>query len=245
MLLVITDIGLGLHQAIQRIQPEHRVLDVGGAMRPLRRADVILDFMPYTEQPRFGYHGDGPICYTPADWYVRDICDKTPWPFKDKSFDFVLCRHTLEDIRDPIYVCQEMVRVGKAGYIETPHRDQETTTGIDAYPGNLGYAGYCHHRWLVTLSNDQLVFTHKSPFLHAEAGLRKWSYKQTHLSFFWVEEFDAREKILLSYEDIIADQRQWLLSDQGEKRPLKRPPMRAIRHSLADSLIMIRQLVIG
>ena len=47
------------------------------------------------------------------------------WPFPDKTFDFVVCSHLLEDVRDPITVCRELCRVGKAGYIETPSRIRE------------------------------------------------------------------------------------------------------------------------
>ena len=43
-----------------------------------------------------------------------------PWPFADDFFDFAVCTFTLEDVRDPIRVCEEMSRVAKAGYVEVP-----------------------------------------------------------------------------------------------------------------------------
>ena len=41
-------------------------------------------------------------------------------PFKSKSFDFVIASHVLEHSARPELFLNEIVRVGKAGYIETP-----------------------------------------------------------------------------------------------------------------------------
>jgi ubiquinone/menaquinone biosynthesis C-methylase UbiE len=62
-------------------------------------------------------------------------------PFEDKSVDFLICSHTLEDLRDPIRVCREINRVAKAGYIEVPSRAMETIFGLE----HRGYPGYYHH----------------------------------------------------------------------------------------------------
>jgi len=45
-----------------------------------------------------------------------------------KEVDFVSCSHVLEDLRDPIRVCEEIVRVGKRGYIEVPSKTAELGT---------------------------------------------------------------------------------------------------------------------
>gem|GEM_PF-6800036 len=37
-------------------------------------------------------------------------------------FDFVVCSHTLEDVRNPGRGCEEILRVGKAGYLGHLHR---------------------------------------------------------------------------------------------------------------------------
>ncbi len=60
---------------------------------------------------------------------MRDICDHEPYPFGDQEFDFVICSQTLEDVRDPIWVCSEINRIGKAGYIEVPSRLEEQSWG--------------------------------------------------------------------------------------------------------------------
>ena len=66
--------------------------------------------------------------------HILDI-NAEPLPFPDGSFDFIYCRHTLEDIYDPMWVCREMGRVGRAGYIETPSRvENDTLMFIPKYP---------------------------------------------------------------------------------------------------------------
>jgi hypothetical protein len=43
----------------------------------------------------------------------------------------VICSHTLEDIRDPLWVCSEMIRIGKAGYIELPRGLQKPVEAMN------------------------------------------------------------------------------------------------------------------
>jgi hypothetical protein len=64
--------------------------------------------------------GGGREWFGRGTWIQRDICDREPFLFKDKEIDFVVCSQTLEDVRDPLWVCSEMIRVAKAGYIEVP-----------------------------------------------------------------------------------------------------------------------------
>ena len=67
-----------------------------------------------------------------------------PVPVRRRSVDFITCSHTLEDIRDPIWVCREMHTDRAAGYIETPSRLEEQTAGVQG-----PWVGWGHHRWLV------------------------------------------------------------------------------------------------
>src|SRR5262249_54127295 len=53
-----------------------------------------------------------------------DVCG-TRWPFPDKYFDYSVCSHLLEDVRDPVAVLRELSRVARAGYIEAPSRARE------------------------------------------------------------------------------------------------------------------------
>ena len=103
-----------------------RVLDVGGWGKTLARADAVVDLMPYETRGLYGHDGDGPERFDAGSWHQLDICDATkPWPFADGEFDFAVCSHTLEDVRDPLRVCDELKRVARAGYIEVPSRLEE------------------------------------------------------------------------------------------------------------------------
>jgi len=104
------------------------VLDVGAGPFPFPKATHLIDTIA------------GP------NVYKVDI-DHEPLPFPDKFFDFVHCRHTVEDIQNPLFVFQELARVAKRGYIETPSPLVEITKGVDG--GSPQYRGYIHHRYIV------------------------------------------------------------------------------------------------
>ena len=139
------------------------VLDVGAWASPFNRAQWILDAEPFETRGYYATFG-GPASqggarewFSKATWVQRDICASEPWPFADKQFDFVICSHTLEDIRDPLRVCSELTRVGKAGYIEVPSRAFESTRGVE----RPNTAGLSHHRWLIDIDGDEIRFLQK------------------------------------------------------------------------------------
>jgi SAM-dependent methyltransferase len=88
------------------------VLDVGAGGCPYPRSDVLLE----------RYVNSDHRCGAPM---ITDrptvFADALRMPFKDKAFDFVVASHILEHIKDPEDFLRELMRVGKAGYIETPN----------------------------------------------------------------------------------------------------------------------------
>ncbi len=150
------------------IPEDAKVIDIGGAAAPFPRADYVIDAAPFQE---LGSGSDGNINqilqvqprYSADRWIQADLCAREPWPIEDKAFDFALCSHVLEDVRDPIWMCSEIQRVAKAGYIETPSRVVEQSKGVE----NPRHAGYYHHRWLISRVEDGLEFRHKPHVLHS------------------------------------------------------------------------------
>ena len=179
------------------------VLDVGGAAAPFSRADYIIDIVPFEEVSWQQKRGDGKPRVTRETYVEHDICARKPWPFDDKQFDYVFCSHVLEDIRDPIWVCSELIRVSKAGYIEVPSRLYETTFNLEA----KGLAGACHHRWLVDIYEKKLRFTFKHFYIHYSfINQNKQRLNQQHddmlLRVKWQDSFEYYENWLLSGKDI-------------------------------------------
>lgn len=88
------------------------VLDVGSGGNPFPRSDILLDRMSGDEH-RLGESMliDRPTVFANAN----------RMPFKDNAFDFVIASHILEHISEPELFLNELQRVGKAGYIETPN----------------------------------------------------------------------------------------------------------------------------
>jgi len=84
-------------------------------------------------------------------------------PYQDKSVDFIYCRNTLEDIYNPVWVCQEMSRVAKAGFIETPSPIAECCRGVDGSAPH--WRGYHHHRYVIWVDETRLTFIPKYPII--------------------------------------------------------------------------------
>ncbi len=155
---------------LMRLKPDDLVLDVGGWACPFNRAQWILDAQPYGTRGFYRTFGGMPSqggsreWFSERTWVQRDICEKAPWPFDDKQFDVVICSHTLEDLRDPLYVCSEMIRVGKSGYVEVPSRAFESCLGVE----RSGQAGLAHHRWLIEIDGNSVTFLQKLHMIHAD-----------------------------------------------------------------------------
>jgi SAM-dependent methyltransferase len=99
------------------------VLDVGSGSNPHPAADVLLE--RYLD---------------PAHRYSPMVIDRPTvlanackMPFRDKAFDYSLAFHVLEHLSDPAAFLNELQRVSKAGYIETPNALFERITPYDVH----------------------------------------------------------------------------------------------------------------
>lgn len=156
-------LAANMKRVLERISPGDWVLDVGGWWKPFNRADEVVDMLPYESRGGGGSIGPGPELFTNATWHHADICEGLPFP--DKTFDFVYCGQTLEDVRDPIAVCKELTRVAKAGYIEVPSLWIECCYDVDALSNSDRYPGYEKHRWMIYPEQGELLFIPKLSWL--------------------------------------------------------------------------------
>lgn len=178
-----------IQEVLKHIKETDVVLDIGGWANPWERANYIIDAMPYETRGKHGQLGV-PERFTKDTWVQWNICDKKPWPFKDKQFDFVICSHVLEDIRDPLWVCSEMMRISKRGYIETPSREAELLYGVQSYE----YTGFQHHRWFVEKEGNGLYFTQKTPVAHEKQRGFYLIHTDAIMRFFWNDSFVFEER---------------------------------------------------
>jgi len=192
---------LSKNEIIKSIKDNDLVIDVGGAISPCARADYIIDILPYEKMSKEQIWGLSNPRFSKEKWITRDICDKNPWPFADKYFDFSICSHVLEDIRDPIWVCSELIRISKAGLIEIPSRLYETSYRVEGKK----LAGASHHRWIIDLENKILRFTFKTSWVHLSwvANKKAPQGENRVLRLLWKDNFKYKENILNSGLDTI------------------------------------------
>lgn len=124
-------------------------------------------------------------------------------PFKDKSFDFIIASHVLEHSRNPSTFLAELMRVGKAGYIEVP----------DAFMERIN--PYLDHRLEITVRKGRLMIKKKSswcvdPELHdlyhachanrviSEITIPKYPF-EFHVRYYWSERIEY--EVVNEHED--------------------------------------------
>ncbi|MDB5007614.1 MAG: hypothetical protein JWP45_2007 [Mucilaginibacter sp.] len=124
------------------IKKKYNILEVGGGNHPDKRAHVVVD--KYVED---NTHRSGDLKVLKNQQFLQ--ADGEHLPFKDKEFDYVICRHVLEHVDDPIQFVKEQARVAKMGYMETP-----SLLGEYLAPKQS-------HRWLIQDIDNKLVLYDK------------------------------------------------------------------------------------
>jgi hypothetical protein len=225
-----------VERLMRQIGEDDLVLDVGGWIQPFTRADWVIDVMPHETRGRHGMQGDPPERFTPETWIQRDICHHEPWPFEDDQFDFVVCGHTLEDVRDPIWVCHELNRVARAGYIEVPSRLEEHTYGFQG-----PWVGWGHHRWLVDIADNRIDFVLKHHVIHGREAnyfpsrfFETLTEEQKAETFWWEGSFEYGERIMLSGEELDPYLADFVASHRRPHRTRDR--MSHLLHRVADRI---------
>jgi len=164
---------------LERRQIRSRILDVGCGATPFPPATHLVD---YTSVER------------PGKMTFRLDLDFDRFPQSDGWFDFVYCRHTLEDIMNPLHAFQELTRLSSRGYIETPSPLVEILKGVDgsAHDGTPApHRGYNHHRYIVwsELDTNTLHFLPKYGLVEyldiAETERQYAHYLANHYPLYW------------------------------------------------------------
>lgn len=115
------------------IKPKDKVLEIGPGSVPFQQATHYIGF----DEGESKHYPN----FTKCDVSLEKI------PFPDNHFDFVYCRHVLEDISNPMGALDEIQRTCKKGYLETPSPLSEIWDFAEAVHGD--YKGYSHHRYFL------------------------------------------------------------------------------------------------
>jgi Methyltransferase domain len=149
------DLQIFLHDRIRKLRKrwdpsfkERRVLDIGSGHRPHPDATHLVDLYLKDDTER------GKKLKRLGKYLIQ--ADIEALPFKDNVFEYIYASHVLEHTGDPAEACSELMRVGKAGYIETPDPFYEQGYG---YPKKE--RGWSFHRWYVWLAPDRTVIFDK------------------------------------------------------------------------------------
>ena len=150
------------------IKDTDKVLDLGAWSCPFRRADIVIDYYGYEDRGKEGFCGPKEEKYNKDSWLVMDFINQK-LPFKDKEIDFLNFTSTLEDVKDPISILNEIIRVAKAGYIEFPSRANEQSYNTQGkWKIWQKFVGFYNHRWFVEYrpEENEFLFTPKYSVIH-------------------------------------------------------------------------------
>jgi hypothetical protein len=187
------------------------VVDVGGSMGGWSApyVDAIIDF----NDNKFNENIKSFTCdiTNHNDW--NEIFD---YVHKNGKFDFCICTHTLEDIMNPVFVCEQICKISKKGYIAFPSKYRELARFEQGYNG---YRGYIHHRWIFTYKNGGILSYPKINYIEHNNKYDKiadMSPDKYDLSFYWKNEIDIKylnnnylgpsvDHVISYYDDLIND----------------------------------------
>jgi len=122
-----------------------KVIDIGGAYCPWSAdvADAFVDLFPIKDR----------------DVLIGDINEEPIWEeIRHRRFDFCICSHTLEDVRNAPFILAQMKRLFRGGYIAMPNKHVEFS-----HVESTHWIGYAHHRWIYTLTACELRLIAKFP----------------------------------------------------------------------------------
>lgn len=161
------------------------VLDVGSGGKPYPRSDILLDRLTGAA------HRCGSSMMTDRPVVLADA---SRMPFREKAFDFVVASHVLEHMSQPAAFLEELSRVGRAGYIETPNFVFERLIPYEIHCLEVGSISGCLHIHKKKGSIED-AFIASLHLTANDPGWRKLFYQAPdlfHARHFWTERIDYR-----------------------------------------------------
>lgn len=212
------------------IKRTDRVLEIGSGDNPNPRSDILCDRYIRSDHERAGgfrIRIDRPMV----------VADGMRLPFADKTFDYVIASHIFEHMDDPAGFAREIMRVGKAGYIEVPSALSERVFGWN------------FHHWYCRLEKGALTFTPKKEgerfggFFHRlitqHLWFRRWFEEHENE---WYVRMEWKEKIPVRVKMRSVSGDEWALLATAKPEMLK-DCMFAIRFFFRRAVRKVRKVV--
>lgn len=155
------------------------VVEIGSGGDPFLRSDILVEkFIEDCNERDTSVMLDRPVI----------AADGASLPFPDKSIDFIYCSQVLEHVPNPKQFLDELSRVGKRGYIETPHGDYERLRSRR------------YHLWYVRNEGDILYLKQK----------RRWNeYPDIHDYFHKITRLPEYQRIWNKYHSLFNTTIMW------------------------------------
>jgi hypothetical protein len=168
-----------------KIRKTDRVLDIGGAMK--QHAEIKIDTLVDIIRPEDAPYTSSKLS---AKNFVKLDVTREKLPFADKSFDYCLCTHTLEDLYNPFLLIDEMSRVSKRGYVSTPSMgadmvfsDFDITNWLS---GGVRVPGNSHHKWFFvkTPKGMKIIPKNYGILYSSKFHFTEWSGEE-EMQYYW------------------------------------------------------------
>ena len=194
-----------LYDIIDKLDIKDNIIDIGCSDKDkqFKKATHLVDYSQLPSSDKI---------------VIKLDLDFDKFQYEDNYFNFAFCRHTLEDIQNPQNAFNEIIRISKSGYIETPSPLVELTKYIDGF--NTETRGYIHHRYIVwtDISTNTLHFLPKYPIVENIEIIykEKYNYLLNNYPVYWnnyyVWDDNKKPNIIVYRNDINMD----IIKDYGK-----------------------------
>lgn len=90
---------------------------------------------------------------------------------------------------NPVFVCEQICKISKEGYIAVPSKYRE----LSYFESKYNYRGYIHHRWIFNIENNKFIGYPKINYLDSNNTfdeIADLSENKMDLSFFWKDNIE-------------------------------------------------------
>lgn len=179
---------LKLLQKQKNLDSNYRIIDIGGAKekhypQKFSFIDYVLDLNSADTKATNLVSIRGDINEESSFIEVEDYVKN------NGKFEYSLCTHTLEDIRNPQLVIKKLTQISKAGLISFPSKYLELSRFEKPYL----FRGFHHHRWIFVIKENKITAIPKVNMIeHKILNFVEKKYQDSigELYIEWKEEID-------------------------------------------------------